>query len=236
VSKEPPHGASKIEPSNGGGAGKWLLGGLAAVVLVGGGYAAWKTMSPQQDRSQFAYNDEYADEYGADPLRAGPLESDEHIVAESASADDGPAPAPASARSTPAPRATTGADEAVPEATFGITPISATNDDADAQDIVVTAPRQPVWARTPSTRRLSTMYPQHALEAGREGEASLHCMVEVGGSLDCQRVEETPGFGPAAMRVARSLRHAPTRADGANAAGTPVNLRVVFRIADTRRS
>jgi hypothetical protein len=61
-------------------------------------------------------------------------------------------------------------------------------------------------------------------------------MVEVGGSLDCQRVEETPGFGPAAMRVARSLRHAPTRADGANAAGTPVNLRVVFRIDDNRRS
>lgn len=39
------HGASKIRASHdeGGGAGKWLLGGLAAAVLIGGGYFAYQT-------------------------------------------------------------------------------------------------------------------------------------------------------------------------------------------------
>jgi hypothetical protein len=49
-------------------------------------------------------------------------------------------------------------------------------------------------------------------------------------------VSETPGgFGNAALRVSRTLRHASRRADGSNATGTPVNLRVVFRIDDNQR-
>ena len=88
----------------------------------------------------------------------------------------------------------------------------------------------------PSERHLSALYPQRALERGREGEASLHCTVQDSGALDCVRVEETPGgFGNAALRVARTLRHAPQLADGSDAAGSPVNLRVVFRIADDQR-
>ncbi|UPT63863.1 MAG: energy transducer TonB [Hyphomonadaceae bacterium JAD_PAG50586_4] len=100
----------------------------------------------------------------------------------------------------------------------------------------MTAPHRPIWARTPNERRLSALYPERALARGREGEARLTCIVQDGGALDCDRVSETPGgFGAAAVRVARTFRHAPQLADGSNAIGTPVNLRVVFRIDDDPR-
>src|SRR5688572_428128 len=84
-----------------------------------------------------------------------------------------------------------------------------------------------------ASRRLSALYPERALERGREGEARLHCIVQAGGTLDCERLSETPGgFGPAALRVARTLRHAPRLEDGSDAEGTPVRLRVVFRMAE----
>ena len=57
------------------------------------------------------------------------------------------------------------------------------------------------------------------------------------GALDCVRVTETRGFGNAALRVASTFRHAPQLADGRDAAGTPVNLRVLFRLPpEGRRS
>jgi TonB family protein len=230
---EPTHGATTIRASKGGGgAGKWLLGAVGAAVLVGGGYFVWKNMTPAQDSTEIAYNDPYASE----PVRAGPLDSDSDTLAESASTDDSTAP---SSETAPARRAPA---RAVPEETIGITPINASpegSDNAmpqDGDDVVVTAAPRPVWARMPSERRLSSLYPTRALERGREGEARLHCTVVDGGALDCARVEETPGgFGTAAMRVARTLRHSPTLADGSDAAGTPVNLRVVFRIDENAR-
>jgi TonB family protein len=80
------------------------------------------------------------------------------------------------------------------------------------------------------------MYPERARARGREGEARLHCIVQAGGALDCERVSATPGgFGHAALRVARTLRHAPTLADGTDATGSPVRLRVVFRMEDADR-
>jgi TonB family protein len=106
----------------------------------------------------------------------------------------------------------------------------------DNDDIVVRAPRRPIWVRTPSPRRLSALYPERALDRGREGEARLHCIIGTGGTLDCERVSETPGFGSAAVRVAHTFRHAETLADGSSAIGTPVNLRVIFRIDDDPRS
>jgi outer membrane biosynthesis protein TonB len=228
VSDQPTHGKpTTIRASKGGGgAGKWLLGGLAAVVLLGGGYFAWKnTQAPGQTDVQSAYNDGYS----TDSTHAGPLAS------ESASSDESATPAPASAsRSTAARRsASTTQAAAVPEETIGITPVNATTDDSD---IYVTAPRRPIWSHMPSQQRLTALYPQQALQRGREGEASLHCMVQGNGELACERVEETPGgFGIAAMRVAHTLRHAPQLADGSSSAGTPVNLRVVFRMADDER-
>jgi TonB family protein len=227
---EPTHGATTIRAAKGGGGGgKLLIGALAAVVLVGGGYFVWKNMTPAQDATELAYDDPYAD----DSLRAGPADSD--TLANTASTDDSIA---SPDESEPA-RRSAARSAPVPEATIGVTPASVTTEDAavqDGGDIVVTAPPRPVWVRTPTERRLTSLYPTRALERGREGEARLQCTVLSGGALDCARVEETPGgFGNAALRVARTLRHAPTRADGSDAAGTPVNLRVVFRIGENQR-
>ncbi|MBL8532059.1 MAG: TonB family protein [Hyphomonadaceae bacterium] len=233
MSEDPVRGASKIRSTHkGGGGGKWLIAAAAAALLIGGGYYVWQNMAPAQNNAQLAYTDTYADDYP----RAAPLAPGAATTAESADIEADPASAtsaPASAQpraATPARRTPAPSTAAVPEQTIGVTPASveAQNDD----EIIVPAPRRPIWASTPTPRRLSAFYPANQLERGREGEARLSCMVENGGTLDCERVEETPGFGNAALRVARAFRHAPTLADGSNAAGTPVNLRVVFRIAE----
>lgn len=231
MSENPKSGASTIRPSkghsddNGGGPGKWLLAASAAVVLLGGGYMAWTAMSPTQQQTEIAYNDPYAE----DPLRAAPMEG-EQATAEAAGAPGGEGVAPESAELQPAPapaRRPAARPAPVTEETIGITHVSA--EAAGGDDIVVTA-RRPIWARTPSQRQLSGLYPQRALDRGQEGEASLSCTVINGGALDCERISETPGFGYPALRVARELRHAPRLADGRDAVGSQVNLRVVFRI------
>jgi TonB family protein len=230
---EKPHGATTIRASKSSGASKWLIGGVAAVVLAGGAYAAWKTIGPGQDQTQVAYEDPYAE----DALRAEPADSaDDDALAESAASEDSAAPP---RRTAPARRSTARA-EPVPEETIGITPVNATSAESaspdESEEVVVRPPPRPVWARTPNERRLTSLYPERARERGREGEARLSCTVQAGGALDCERVEETSGvFGTAAMRVASTYRHAATRADGSDATGTPVNLRVVFRLEDDDR-
>jgi TonB family protein len=122
-----------------------------------------------------------------------------------------------------------------PEETIGVSRAGAQT--TRSNEVVVNG-RRPVWRYTPRPERLAEYYPADALERGREGEASLHCMVQKKGVLDCTRVSETParaGFGVAALRVARTFRHAEQRADGRNAIGTPINLHVVFRMADGER-
>ncbi len=235
------HGATTIRASKGGGGGgKLLLGALAAVILAGGGYYAWKTYGQNADSTQTAYNDSYAsDPYESDPLRAGPLPSDEN-TADDTTDDSVASPASTETRSSTPARRSTARAEAVPEETIGITPINATTGESatvgDDGELVVTAPRRPVWTNTPSARRLSAMYPQRALDRGREGEARLACIVQDSGALDCDKMSETPGgFGNAALRVARTFRHSQTLADGSDSAGSPVNLRVVFRIDESDR-
>jgi hypothetical protein len=106
----------------------------------------------------------------------------------------------------------------------------------ESEEVVVTPSAGPVWARVPNARRLAALYPYSALEQGGEGEAQLHCMVLDGGELDCARVEETSrSSGDAAMRVSRTLRHTRWRADGSSAVGSPVNLRVIFRLEGQER-
>lgn len=248
MSENPARGATTIRPSKGdpanddkggGGGGRLLLGAVAALVLIGGGYFAWKTYGTTQSSAQAALNDTYSSSsYADDPLR-GPTETGGDTVADPASADSGAAAtATDEVRSPRSTRSATASANAVPEETIGITPISATASEAatSGDDIVVTASRRPIWVRTPSARRLSALYPERALARGREGEARLHCTVRGNGALDCARMEETPGgFGPAAIRVASTLRHAPRLADGRDATGSPVNLRVVFRLDDETR-
>jgi len=238
VSDDPKHGATTIHASEGGGgAGKWLLGGLAALVIAGGGYFAWKNYSPPPSDTQTAYNDTYS----ADQLRAGPVDSGSGANAENPASPNESAPlAPSSASRNSANastrRASTSSSSAVPEETIGITPINATTGESatdTGDDIIVNGPPRPQWSRTPSAQRLSALYPEHAREWGREGEAQLHCTVQGDGGLACVRVEETPGgFGPAALRVARTFQHARTLPNGRDAVGSPVNLRVVFRMED----
>lgn len=234
------HGTHTIRASKGGGGGKWLIAAGAAAVILGGGYFAYQSMTPSAN-TQAAYNDQYDDPYGSDPLRAGPIDREEEPLAEGAALDDSAnAPAPAARRaSTPArasttPRRTTVAEADVPEETIGVMPVNATV--SDSEEIIVNPPRRPVWTRTPNARRLSAFYPESDLNRGREGEARLSCTVADGGALDCARASETSaGFGRAALRVARTYRHSTTLADGSDATGTPVNLRVLFRLADEDR-
>lgn len=223
--------ATTVHASKGGGAGKWLLGGLVAVVLAGAGYFAWKNYTPAQPETQTAYNDQYTSE----SEHAGPLPSEQSSAPTNATSDSAAADnsAPAAA---PVRRGTT-RTAAVPEETVGITPASATVTNNEDEGVIINAPRRPVWSRTPSSRRLAALYPAVAQEQGREGEAELHCTVQQSGMLDCVRVTETRGFGNAALRVASTFRHAPQLADGRDATGTPVNLRVLFRLPpEDRRS
>ncbi len=215
-----------------GGGGKWLLGAAAAIILIGGGYAVLQNFAAPTDQTESAFNAP-ADTYGVSEMPRAADTRDQDLAALDSPAAE-PAATEAAPRATTPRRAAAPRSEPIPEATIGITPASATtahNDD----EIVVTA-RRPIWASTPSPRRLSALYPERALERGQEGEARLTCVVQARGALDCEQVEATPGgFGNAALRVARTFRHADTLANGRTAEGTPVNLRVVFQIADEDR-
>jgi TonB family protein len=221
VSDEPIYGATMtVYAADGGGGGaKWLLGAAAAALAFGGGFVAFKNNAANE--AQVAAYDPYA----GDPERAAPLPLSAEMIAANAAAAEPAAPAERrrTRRMPPVERAPSG--PTILEATIGVA--------TDSDEVVVTGRRRPIWARTPDPRRLAALYPDRALERGREGEASLQCIIEAGGRLDCERVSETPGgFGAAAMRVARRFRHAEQLADGSSAEGVQVNLRVVFQIAD----
>ncbi|MES1202450.1 MAG: TonB family protein [Pseudomonadota bacterium] len=240
MSDQPPRGATVIKSKQGGGM-KWLAGAAVAAVLLGGGYYAWSHYTPApSDTTQVAQEDTTSPSaYNSGPTT--PAAPEDNVTTgpdESASAasSSSAAATPAGVHHRTAPTQTA----AVPEEVIGVMPASATSNDAsvDAGEIVIHGAPRPVWTRMPSNYRLASYYPEHALERGSEGEASIHCTVLDGGALNCVQVSETPlhaGFGNAALRMSHALRHAPQRADGAPAAGTPVNLRVVFRMADDHR-
>lgn len=230
-----PHSAPRHAKGNDG--QKWLAGAALAALVLGGGYYALKNLPASQSTSAEVASTEamvdspstYSAPSSTSPSFQGSPSTSE--TASSAAVDD------TSATTTARRRATAKAAPApVPEQVVGITPASITTDNSD--EIVVTPGRRPVWASVPSQRRLSGLYPTRALERGREGEASVSCTVLDAGALDCVRVSEYPansGFGNAALRVAKGFRHSARRADGSAAYGTPVNLRVVFRIDDGDR-
>lgn len=215
--------------------GKWLAGAAVAALVLGGGYYAVTNMpAPTNEPMEVAsYQSKSSD---VAPYAAGPMNTDtstaDLTTAPSAIASESGAASSTTSTRSRARTVQTAQVDVVPETVIGVAPSSVAN---DADEVVVTGARRPVWVSTPTARRLSAMYPARALEREREGEASLRCIVQDGGSLACERVSETPtraGFGNAALRVARTFKHAPTRYDGASATGTPVNLRVMFRITD----
>ena len=215
--------------------GKWLAGAAVAALVLGGGYYAVKNLPANngQNTEIAAYDSEstLVTPYTAGPVTGGVATTDSTSTSPSISSDSTTSSSTSSTRTRTKTVQTAEAD-VIPETVIGVAPASATN---DADEVVITGMRRPVWVSTPTARRLSAMYPARALEREREGEASLRCIVQDGGALDCTRLSETPqraGFGNAALRVARTFKHAPTRYDGASATGTPVNLRVMFRIED----
>lgn len=224
---------------------RWLAGAAAAAVLLGGGYYALKNMPASQPAAEVASVDPgYGATASTSPYvttstpgatidTAGVAPADSTVTTETKSA----ATAPTRRRTTTTTTTTTAATT-VPEEVIGVSPASLTTTADNSDEIVVTAGLRPVWVSRPSARRLSALYPERALERGREGEASVHCTVQDGGSLACVRASEYPtnaGFGNAALRVASRYKHAAQLADGSSATGTPVNLRVIFRIADNDR-
>ena len=221
MSDEPTYGATVTIYASEGGGPKWLLGAAVAAIAFGGGYAAWKNNTPSQDATTtIAYYDPYAE-----PIRAGPLPPRQDVIG----AEERPAARARETRRAPPARREPARAAAAFEEIIGVAPTT------DSDELVITG-RQLVWARTPSARRLSALYPERALERGRDGEAQLQCIIQASGALECEQVSATPGgFATAAMRVARRFRHARQLSDGAEAAGATVNLRVVFRIADDDR-
>ena len=221
----------------GGGAGKWLAGAAVAAVLAAGGYFAWQNYGPSQSSANLASNEAPITDTTNAPVQAGPLPAQQAQNNVASLNESGSASSSASGTqttATPHRRAAT----PVPQETIGITPASATVTAQDSEPIIVEGQRRPVWTRTPAAWRLAQTYPTRALEEGREGEASLHCTVLSDGALDCTPVSEYParaGFGGAALRVAHMYRHAQTTKDGRDAVGSPVNLRVVFRVDDNTR-
>ncbi|MBI3440096.1 MAG: TonB family protein [Proteobacteria bacterium] len=231
-------------PASKGNGMKWLGGAALAAVLLGGGYYAWSQYGPQSStastQQSLAQNTSDAATY------AGPLPAQQQSTGNSVASptDDvsgshatgiaqSTTATPAHRRTAPRVAATQASEEVI-----GVAPASATASAQDSEPIIVEGQRRPVWTHTPSHWRLAETYPARALEEGREGEASLHCTVLNNGALDCAPVSEYParaGFGGAAMRVAHMYRHAPTLRDGKDAIGSPVNLRVVFRVDDNTR-
>ena len=230
MNQGPPH---DLVESNSGGLGKWLLGAAAAAIVVGGGYFAWTTFAPSVESDQSAY---YEPLEGPDAAAPASRYADNAAPpAEELAAPTADTPPPTRASAPTRPRASTPVAAPVPEEIVGVTPANTAALEEDGEDIVVTA-RRPTWTRTPSARRLATLYPARALERGREGEARLRCTILQDGALDCVRAEETRiEFGAAALRVARGYRHSTTLRNGGDAVGTPVNLRVVFRMEEENR-
>lgn len=216
-----------------------VAGAAAAAILLGGGYYAWKNSTPGPATSEVTDNTatfpaptefNEANANGQGLATAGPL--DGQSSTESLRASNSQATEPAK----PKAKARVAAAE-IPTETIGVSRVGAGANQSQTDELVVTGSRGPVWSRKPTAERLSEFYPAYALDRGREGEASLHCTVGERGILSCVSVSETParaGFGRAAIQVARTFRHAEKRADGREAVGTPVNLRVLFRMDDRR--
>lgn len=225
----------RTKGSSGGGKWKWAAGAVAAVAVVGAGLYAWSNADRGQPSDEFAYNESTpAEAFDAASLDSAPNAAPEPEAIAEPAAVTSERSSRTSSRTRD--RQVASNDDVVVEQVVGVSPDGVTTYE-DSEDVIVQGRRTPEWTRTPSAYRLSTAYPERALERGREGEARVHCTVLENGALDCVRASETgnSGFGLAALRVARMFRHAPERADGSSAVGTPVNLRVVFRLEDERR-
>ncbi len=75
----------------------------------------------------------------------------------------------------------------------------------------------PEFGERPSQLDFQDLYPQRAVEACRNGQVDLACVVRANGRVDCEVARERPrgwGFGEASLRAVRRFRVAPYNVEG----------------------
>ena len=88
-----------------------------------------------------------------------------------------------------------------------------------------------VWIERPGSADFVREYPSAALNAQREGRATLDCLVGHDGRIACTVIDQYPegeGFGDAALRLSRLHRAAPQTRDGVATSGGRVRLTLRF--------
>jgi len=92
----------------------------------------------------------------------------------------------------------------------------------------------PKWLSRPSADEMSRFYPDHAIDLGLTGEATLFCGVVASGKLtDCRVISETPAgakFGDAALKLASFFRMSPRTVDGQPVDGGLTRISIAFKL------
>jgi protein TonB len=92
---------------------------------------------------------------------------------------------------------------------------------------------QPDWLRKPSADDMARYYPDRAQRNAVNGRATLHCTVNVNGTVDCSVISEDPPdmeFGSAALKLSRMFKMRPMSRDGAPTAGGTINIPIRFEV------
>src|SRR5690606_19870328 len=93
----------------------------------------------------------------------------------------------------------------------------------------------PVWREQPNASDFSRYYPERAQEREVEGRATIECIVNADGRLNCTVTAEDPpgyGFGEATLRVSRHFRIAPATRDGAATSGGRIRRTIRWVLPD----
>ena len=90
----------------------------------------------------------------------------------------------------------------------------------------------PNWVKKPTSSALAGAFPNAAIKAGRDGRATIGCVITVEGFLEaCKVLSEDPqgmGFGQAALQLAPQFRMSPKIRGGKPVPGGEVTVPVVW--------